>query len=1731
MSDTYWITMRIFYIFLVFTARVAVNASPLTQEQLDTLANTMNITVKMLNNLRDNEIPHTLRIYVKNVGNEYIPASGWRLYFHSMYLLYPDIFPKNKSVQLEIENVNIGMIQGDLYYLEPCRGFVKILPNEEREYDITAAWWSISRTDFMPNWYIVSKDSSIKPRIVSSTKDLELKFVEPFHDVRQWKRFAADRYNPFSAQERLKRILVKDKKRVEKLVIPTPLNIEIKDKGTIDNVNNSWTIFSAIIEYTPVAVYLRDVLKIGIATAQQTKNVIILNTTDVSPTPESYTLRVDAKNSIIYLNGKDLDGVFYAAQSLRSILDGYNRRDIPEIMIYDEPRFHYRGMHIDVARNFHPVSDIKRLIRSMAMYKMNKLHLHLSDDEGWRLEIPGLPELTEIGGRRCHDITERTCIIPQFGSGPSNSTPGSGFFSTTEYKELLRFAETHHIQIIPEFDMPGHAHAAIASMEERYRRYHVAGNENEASKYRLVDPYDKSEYFSVQQWLDNAINPCVDSVYTFIGKVMDEVIELHKEIQPLEIYNFGGDEVANHAWEKSPKCTELINNHPQYKDTKDIKLYFAERVATLAAERNLSLVGWEDGFADGQHIPIQSHDLKTRNNIAIQANTIWELGGGSQAYKLANAGYKVILGPATVLYFDHPQEPDPEERGLYWATRFTDTLEVLKFMPDSLYDNIFEERSGKPITKIDICGRNFEKCETLQKKENIIGIQGQMFSETIRTSKNIDYMIYPRLIALAERAWHKAVFEDDSFSEEERENKLSQEWEAFANTLGYKELKRLDDIGVQYRVPPPGARVDRNGEIEIATTFPGLCVQYSYDNGMTWLNVTVEHNIHWQDNSSLYLRTVSANTERFSRVVQVLKDEPPQWSDQSLIDYIADNINVHVEVIDNLEKEDKFLPVKLQLRNDGSINVPGGTWRIYFYSLYGSKSESLSCGLKVGHENGVLYYFTPDLINFPGIAPGKILSCLYHNKYFLSARSDMMPNWYVTSLGMKAKVLKSTESQSLDYVGKFDTPAKWKRAKEDLYDPYSPETRYDLYETTDTKERPHIVVPTPVNITKNEGSRITFSSTEWKIVESSDFRFEAEYLAVKLNTSIIKTGQINKLVKFVKEDSSEKHLEAYNLDINGKTHTITITAQSSAGAFYGAQSLISLVEGDGGTLEVLSIKDKPRYSYRGVMLDTARNFKPKEWILHFLDIMAMYKLNKLHFHLTDNEGWRLEIPAIPELIQIGSKRCHSDYKGICTIPQLGSGPDTTTSGSGFYSAEDYREILKYANDRHIEVIPEIETPGHAASAISAMEYRDFEIMRREQHKSPHIPESYLLSKYIDKNIIYSSQKWSMHAIDPCLNTTYRFVETVIDGLIDLHQPVQPLSIVHLGGDEVPSGVWDTSKACVDTLAPGQQINTNQLKRMFLKRVASIVADKGLKLASWDDGIYGDDKPNPITDYKSEVYVYPWDNRGINTKRPSEFADAGYKVVLPLATHLYFDHAQGPDPEERGLYWATRFIDTHKVFGLMPDDLYANIDVDRYGRKIDMKSICGNKPCPTVNKTDNIVGIEACMFSETMRTRDQFHYMAFPRLLALAERAWHKAPWEDNSDVYKRNAERDRDWEEFSNNLGYKELSRLEKYGCYYRIPPPGAKVEDEVLKVNTKYANLLVEVSRDSGKTWNVYKATKINLGSNKILLRTKSRTSGVTSRPIQVSLTNVSAAAKLSSCTPAVLLSLLYFNIMIRYL
>src|SRR6266849_1398618 len=267
--------------------------------------------------------------------------------------------------------------------------------------------------------------------------------------------------------------------------------------------------------------------------------------------PEAYSLVVDSVQGVRIV-GASPAGVFYGLQSLRSSLPAPTPRrgaglNLPAIRVVDAPRFAYRGVMLDIARNFHPKAAVLRTLYLIARYKLNVCHLHLTDDEGWRIEIAGLPELAAVGARRGHTLDSSRFLQPAFGSGPQVDRPwGSGFFSPPDYVEIVRYAAARHIEVIPEVEMPGHARAAIKAMEARFR---ASGDR----QYRLTDPDDRSVYRSVQGYPDNVMNPALESTYGFIERVVGDLAAMHREAgAPLRHIHMGGDEVPAGVWVGSP---------------------------------------------------------------------------------------------------------------------------------------------------------------------------------------------------------------------------------------------------------------------------------------------------------------------------------------------------------------------------------------------------------------------------------------------------------------------------------------------------------------------------------------------------------------------------------------------------------------------------------------------------------------------------------------------------------------------------------------------------------------------------------------------------------------------------------------------------------------------------------------------------------------------------------------------------------------------------------------------------------------------------------------------------------------------------------------------------------------------------------------------------------------------------------------------------------------------------
>jgi hexosaminidase len=437
-----------------------------------------------------------------------------------------------------------------------------------------------------------------------------------------------------------------------------------------------------------------------------------------------------------------------------------------------------------------------------------------------------------VGGYRGHDRTG-SGMVPSFGSGPfamMNDSNGSGFYTQEDFIEILKYANDRHIEVIPKIDMPGHARAAIKAMDYRYEKLKNQESNIAVTEYLLRDLNDSSEYSSVQMWNDNVICVCQESTYNFIKTIVDDFVKLYEKADvPFNTFHIGADEVPHGVWEKSPACKEFFNSNQIPLEA--VTEYFFKRVAAILKERNLNMGGWEE---------IALKKTKTDKGLSMEANpafvkenfrpyvwnNVWGWEQEDVGYKLANAGYKTVLGNVTNLYFDLAYEKHPEEIGYYWGA-FIDTKKVYEFNPFNIYLGAKEDKFGNPLNQESI---NSKVKISEAGKKNILGIQGQLWAENLKGKEVLEYMAFPKLLALSERAWAQQPSWSTIQDDDKRNAMFNESWTRFTNTLGQKDLRKLDYMfgGVSYRISPPGAQL-RDGTLTANVEFPGLIVRYTTD--------------------------------------------------------------------------------------------------------------------------------------------------------------------------------------------------------------------------------------------------------------------------------------------------------------------------------------------------------------------------------------------------------------------------------------------------------------------------------------------------------------------------------------------------------------------------------------------------------------------------------------------------------------------------------------------------------------------------------------------------------------------------------------------------------------------------------------------------------------------------------------------------------------------------------------
>lgn len=740
---------------------------------------------------------------------EVFPASNWTMYFN-----YP-----REVIKTLTKEVNFNYLQGDYSSMQPTRDFKAILPGKKIMIQFVAKGFTQNITDAISGVYFVMANEAIpvhnftvKPILTAGVENISAETL--FEKYGHAANLSYANLGVFPTPQ----------SSVNKAgAVNVHANLKIStDKAFLNEAKLLAGDFK-IIFGKELMVEGNGILK-GEIQLQRVEGL----------GAEAYELIISDN---ILIKASYPAGAFYGVKSLTNLFPAHVWKGkskpflLKGVAIKDQPRFSYRAFMMDVARNFQPKTQVKKVIDLMSIYKLNTLHFHFNDDEGWRLDIPSLPELTQVGAKRAHNFTDAN-LQPSYGSGPTTANQaGTGHYTKADFIEILQYAAQRHIQVIPEIETPGHARAAIKAMNYRYRQLMALGKKEAAEEFLLVETDDPSVHKSVQGFTDNVMNVALNSTYRFIETVVDDLISMYAEAGlKLKTVHLGGDEVPNGSWHQSKAVKQLLQLGT-IETTDHLWQYYFSKVSKMFMPKGLSLAGWEEialrkTKLNGKSTHLVNTGFVNENFQVYVWNTAWGKGNEDLAYKLANAGYKTVLASVSNFYLDMAYSRDNDERGLYWGG-YVDIDKPFYFVPFDYYKTARENYLGQMVDQQLLA--NKERLTDFG-KTNILGLQCLLWSEKVTTPQHLEYMLFPKLLGFAERAWAVSPAWAEEKDEKLADEKYRQAWSIFANVIGQKELPKLDYYmgGVAYRVPPVGLKLI-DGQLVAKTQFPGLQIRYTTD--------------------------------------------------------------------------------------------------------------------------------------------------------------------------------------------------------------------------------------------------------------------------------------------------------------------------------------------------------------------------------------------------------------------------------------------------------------------------------------------------------------------------------------------------------------------------------------------------------------------------------------------------------------------------------------------------------------------------------------------------------------------------------------------------------------------------------------------------------------------------------------------------------------------------------------
>jgi hexosaminidase len=483
------------------------------------------------------------------------------------------------------------------------------------------------------------------------------------------------------------------------------------------------------------------------------------------------------------------------------------------------------------------------------------------------------------------------------------------------------------------------------------------------------------------------------------------------------------------------------------------------------------------------------------------------------------------------------------------------------------------------------------------------------------------------------------------------------------------------------------------------------------------------------------------------------------------------------------------------------------------------------------------------------------------------------------------------------------------------------------------------IIPKPVSVSRITGTKtwntnIDIVATPGEVIQVAEML--ALYLKEKGLASTIKTKSNSSNSVTLSLVDKNPHEEGYSLAVDNKG--AFIHSGSVAGLFYGVQSLMQLFEGNTLKTPHVSITDYPRFSYRGMHLDVGRHMFPAEFIKKYIDLMARHKFNRFHWHLTEDQGWRIEIKKYPRLTEVAAYRKETAIGKATTKTRATVKYDGKPYG-GFYTQEEIKDIVQYAAQRHVTIIPEIELPGHAQAALAAYP-----------------------TLGCTGGPYETATTWGVFTDVYCAGKeeTFTFLQDVFDEVLGLF----PGKYIHIGGDECPKVKWETCPNCQKRIADNNLKDAHQLQSYFVQRIEKYLNSKGRQIIGWDEILEGGLAP------KATVMSWRGEEGGIAA------AKQNHDVIMTPGQWVYFDYAQ--DTAKSEPLSIGGFTPVSKVYGYEPVP-----------------------PQLTVEESKHILGAQCNVWSEYMKTPEHVEYMVYPRASAMAEVLWSSKENRDYNDFVKR----------------------------------------------------------------------------------------------------------------------------------